>query len=202
MAEGLVKMSEQFGGLPMEALIGGPLQAACKSQLMLAKASADFIQDVCMEKAADGTMKIRNVAFSFQRAANSADGSGAGAMENVEMQVPLLTILKIPSLLVDTVDVTFDMEVKSSETSKEVDDKKGELDATAGLKVGPFHMDVHVKGSISSHKENTRSSDNSAKYHVEVHASQGELPEGLSRMLDILQSAISPTKVTAPEKVA
>lgn len=25
----LVKMAEEFGGLPMESLIGGPLQAAC-----------------------------------------------------------------------------------------------------------------------------------------------------------------------------
>ena len=84
------------------------------------------------------------------------------------------------------------MEVKSSESSKEIDDKKGELEANAGLKIGPFHMDVKIKGSISSHKENTRSSDNSAKYHVQIHASQGDLPEGLSRVLDIVATAITP----------
>ena len=32
----LVKMAEEFGGLPMESLIGGPLQAACDAQTMLA----------------------------------------------------------------------------------------------------------------------------------------------------------------------
>ena len=30
----LVKMAEEFGGLPMESLIGGPLQAACDAQTL------------------------------------------------------------------------------------------------------------------------------------------------------------------------
>lgn len=34
----LVKMAEEFGGLPMESLIGGPLQAACDAQTMLGPA--------------------------------------------------------------------------------------------------------------------------------------------------------------------
>ena len=41
----LVKMAEEFGGLPMESLIGGPLQAACDAQTMLAGATARFIED-------------------------------------------------------------------------------------------------------------------------------------------------------------
>ena len=41
-----------------------------------------------------------------------------------------------------------------------------------GLQIGPFSMKAKVKGSISSHKENTRKSDNSAKYHVQVRATQ------------------------------
>ena len=40
----LVKMAEEFGGLPMESLIGGPLQAACDAQTMLAGATARFIE--------------------------------------------------------------------------------------------------------------------------------------------------------------
>lgn len=42
----LVKMAEEFGGLPMESLIGGPLQAACDAQTMLAGATARFIEEV------------------------------------------------------------------------------------------------------------------------------------------------------------
>ncbi len=63
-----------------------------------------------------------------------------------------------------------------------------------GLQIGPFSMKAKVKGSISSHKENTRKSDNSAKYHVQVRATQGEMPEGLSRVLDIPQYGDQPHK--------
>ena len=57
MADGLVNMAGQFAGLPMKDLIGGPLQAACDAQNMLAAATANFIKDVGMKKNADGSMK-------------------------------------------------------------------------------------------------------------------------------------------------
>ena len=64
MPDGLVKMSDQFGGLPMDQLIGGPLKAACDSQVQLAKATADFIQNVGLETDANGVMKARTVDFT------------------------------------------------------------------------------------------------------------------------------------------
>ena len=62
---------------------------------------------------------------------------------------------------------------------------------------GPFSLKVHVEGSVASHKENTRSTDQSAKYHVEVHAADKGMPEGLARVLDMMNSAIAPKTVTA-----
>lgn len=98
--------------------------------------------------------------------------------------------------MVQSVDVTFDMEVKSSVSSQRTSDKSGTLDATAKLGWGAFSLDVTIKGSISSHESNTRSSDNSAKYHVSVQARQAGTPEGLSRVLDILSSAVQPSAIT------
>lgn len=194
------KMSDQFGGLDMSSLIGGPLKATCDAQAMLAKSTADFINNTCMTEITsdsnDSNKKVvtaRTVNFSFKRPINDENSKdGTPKMEDVDLTVPLLAIVKVPALAIDSVDISFDMEVKSSESSKEEEQTSGELSGSAGLKIGPFHMDVNIKGSISSHKENTRSSDKSAKYHVEVHASQGDLPEGLSRVLDIVNSAIAP----------
>ncbi|MCF8382043.1 MAG: DUF2589 domain-containing protein [Chlorobium sp.] len=45
----LVNMEDQFKGLPMADLIGGPLQAACEAQMRLAEATADFIRSVCFD---------------------------------------------------------------------------------------------------------------------------------------------------------
>ena len=196
MADGLVSMANQFSGLDMAALIGGPLTAACNAQTMLARSTLNFIEEVGLEPAdASGVRKVRTANFSFDRTADGTDGKMGS--ENVEMNVPLLAIVNVPALSIDTVDVTFHMEVKSSTSSQSSSDKNAELDATAGLKIGPFSLDVKIKGSISCHESNTRSSDNSAKYHVQVHASQQKTPEGLMRMLDILSSAVAPSAVTA-----
>jgi len=53
-----------------------------------------------------------------------------------------------------------------------------------------------AKGSIACNEKNTRSSDNSAKYHVELRAKDYGTPEGLSRMLDILATAGTPRAIT------
>ena len=64
MPDQLVNMSSQFGGLPMDQLIGGPLKAACNAQTLLAKASSDFIKDVGLNSDSGGNMSARTVDFS------------------------------------------------------------------------------------------------------------------------------------------
>lgn len=202
MAENLTNMADQFSGLDMSVLIGGPLKAACEAQMMLASSTADFIETVGLEAPdANGIRRVRTTAFSFTRT-SEPDSSGISKVEEVEMNVPFLSIVKIPTLMVDLVDITFDMEVKSSVSSESVSDKQGELEADAGLKIGPFNMNVKIKGSISCHESNTRQSDNSAKYHVQVHAKDSGMPEGLARMLDILSTASAPVSVTPINKSA
>ena len=165
-------IANQFSGLDMAALIGGPLKAACDAQSMLARSTLNFIEEVGLEKADEnGVRRIRTANFSFNRATEDT-GDGNVLNEEVEMKVPLLAIVNVPALSIEMVDITFDMEVKSSESSQSTNDKTGELDATAGLKIGPFSMNVKIKGSVSCHESNTRSSDNSAKYHVQVRANQ------------------------------
>lgn len=54
---------------------------------------------------------------------------------------------------------------------------------------------VSVSGSISAHSSNTRSSDNSAKYHVDVRATNHGTPEGLARVLDMMAANVAPMLV-------
>jgi len=47
-----------------------------------------------------------------------------------------------------------------------------------------------------------RSSDNSAKYTVSVHAEDKGMPEGQARVMDILQTAAAPRKIGPATPVA
>ena len=198
MADQLVNMSSQFGGLPMDQLIGGPLKAACNAQTLLAKASSDFIKDVGLNDAGGGNMSARTVDFSFNRPSTAADGTAT--MEKVDLQVPLLAIINTPSLSVKEAEVRFTMEVKSSTSSKTTSDSKADLTAKAKYNAGLFSCEVTVHGSVANHSENSRSSDNSAKYDVKVVARDDGPPEGLMKVLDMLNDAIAPSPVAAPAK--
>jgi Protein of unknown function (DUF2589) len=112
--------------------------------------------------------------------------------ETVELVVPTLAIVTPPALSIKNVDIVFDMEVKSSSSSKSSTDEALSASVDASAKWGVVKVAVHIQGSVATHKENTRTTDNSAKYHVEVHAEDTGMPEGLRRVLDIMNSAIVP----------
>jgi hypothetical protein len=197
----------------MESLIGGPLTAACNAQVMLANSTATYINTVGFDRPADGPVtdaagfaRLRTVKFAFQRPREvppgDAGGDGQAVTEDVSLSVPLLSMVPVPNLQVDTVDVAFDMEVKSAEQSKDSKDVEASLDAKGEGRIGPFSLSVSVHGKVATHQENTRSSDNSAKYHVAVKATNHAMPEGLARIFDIMATSIAPVTTVIPGKPA
>lgn len=192
-------IADQFKGLPMSDLIGGPLMAACNAQVQLAQATANFIQTVGFLPQADGQtgpQQIRQVAFQFNRPAGDAPAAdGTIPSETVSLEVPLLAVVKVPALSITNVDITFNMEVKNSTSDSTASSKeaKGSVDASVGW--GPFSAKISISGSVSSSSKSERTSDSSAKYNVSVKAQDTGMPEGLARVLDIMNQAIAPTKI-------
>lgn len=178
-------IAEQFAGLDMEQLIGGPLSAAANASTQLANSTADFINRVGFDK--EG--KVRTVAFAYQKRSMNEDGTSN--LDEMKVDVPMLAIVPIPNLQVDEVNILFDMEVKQSEKSEKSMDLGATISGTVNLGI----VKVSVTGTVSSHSSNTRSSDNSAKYHVDVRATNHGTPEGLARVLDMMAANVAPMLV-------
>lgn len=84
------------------------------------------------------------------------------------------------------------MEVTTTETSTEKSDKEASVSSNASFKFGCFASgSVSVNGKVSSSRENTRSTNQTAKYQVHVSARQQQPTEGLSRLMDIMPRASS-----------
>lgn len=206
MAE-LVKMSDQFQGLPMDVLIGGPLTAACDSQVKLARATSDFIRMIGFMGDKDNPESLgaaRTAHFKFDRPIELPSNDNKStkpiiSSEAVELEIPLLALVNVPNLSITTVDITFDMEVKSSFSVSAGVDAERTVSAEAGGGWGPFSAKASVTGKVSAHAESTRKSDNSAKYHISVHAEDRGMPEGMSRVMDILYTSIAPHKIEKPK---
>ncbi|MBD5445002.1 MAG: DUF2589 domain-containing protein, partial [Lachnospiraceae bacterium] len=178
-------IAEQFAGLNMDQLIGGPLSAAADASTQLANSTANFINRVGF----DSNGKVRTVAFAYQKRSMNEDGTSN--LDEMKVAVPMLAIVPIPNLQIDEVNILFDMEVKQSEKSESSTDLSASMSGSVRLGI----VKINVSGSVSSHSSNTRSSDNSAKYHVDVRATNHGMPEGLARVLDMMAANVAPMLV-------
>ena len=189
-----MSITEQFRGLPMEDLIGAPLIAAANAQGKLANLTKDFIQEV----GTDGNGKIRTVDFTYGKTLKKSPNSDDVEEVDKTLSVPLLAIVNIPSLSVKKVNIDFEMEVKQQTQQK----SKLAASTTVNVKYSSFWSPVSasITGSVSTSKETTRKTDNSAKYSVHVEARDDGPPEGLAKVLNILAGLIQEKK--AEEKSA
>lgn len=201
----ILAMGQQFSGLPMGALIGGPLQAAAEANQQMAMTQLTFMMNTCFTQDAKDKSKYDPVMISMTLKRSVVQPGVNGAEPTIEQtttafELPILTIIPLNSLAVDDVNVTFDMEVKSSfAKDNSTDDKSStaeKADFTASAKIGPFHVEVHGSVSHDSSSENKSdthySQSNSAKYTVAVHAGQLPLPLGVTTIIDAYAKNVSP----------
>jgi hypothetical protein len=175
--------------IPFSSLIGGPLNACIEAQALAAKTTWTFIQQVGLDE--DPQTKQRkaiNVVFQYQK-----------GNEMANLVVPLLTIVPIPYIAIDTIDINFKANISASSSSVQEDSSEttfgGEISAHAEFGIGMFKVSADFKANYSSKKDSKATQD--SKYSVEytmdvaVHAGQDSMPAGLAAVLGILQQSIT-----------
>ena len=197
-------IAQQFTGLPMADLIGGPLMAVTEANSNMAKAQTKFLLETCfqIDKENSDNLKPIMIKLNLTRAVLSFDKDKKPDTDYVTttIELPILTIFPINSLGVDSASVNFEMEVKSSSSDdiKETSGSStsGEASITGKVGWGPFS--VSIQGSISYSSEDSRTHDthyensNSAKYSVSVHAGQLPMPKGVNTIIDAYSKSIQP----------
>ena len=191
-------IADQFKGLPMSDLISQPLIAAAKAQGQLSNITQQFIKDVGLEGDDDSGFKARSVDFGFKSPVT--DGKGNTELKDDNLSVPLLSIVNVPNLSVKKATVDFSMEVKasSSDTSSSKTDANISTSAKYSSWWSPVSVEMKASVSTSNKHESVRKTDNSAKYDVHVEARDDGAPEGLMKVLDILNAAIIPNGASTP----
>ena len=104
------------------------------------------------------------------------------------VKAPFIGLVPIPSLLIDRVDVDFQMEV--TDTSNVKSTTNTEVEAKASAK--HWFINAEISGKVTTARENTRMTNHTAKYQIHVSASQQPQTEGLSKLMDIMASCIEP----------
>lgn len=172
-----------FTGLPSEILIGEVLRAATEASEQVKRSGTEY-PDLADPGKGDPE-KSKTAVFSFRKTGIVRDGEETE--ELVEIQAPLLSLVPVPSMTLDEVNVNFDMDVVPSVTGQKTDERE----PAAGLcRMGPFR--VSVKGIAATTAQYGNDPGAPSRYHVDALPENGQMPEGLSRMLDILGNAASP----------
>ncbi len=183
-----------LSAIPFGSIIGGPLNACIDAQAMAAKTTWNFIQEVGLYTDSEtGEKKAVNVSFQFMQ---------NGQM--VQLNVPLLTIVPIPYIAINSIDINFKANISASSSSFQEDtshtEMGGSAEVTAGLKIGPFHMDAKMNANYSSKKDSkaTQESKYSVEYtmDVAVKAGQDSMPAGLAKVLELLGNSLDVSNPT------
>lgn len=200
-------MAKQFSGLPMKELIGAPLVAAAQANNMMSVTQTKFLLETCFALKKQGEKEIYKpimINMTLTRPVVNADGSEAEPIET-DFNLPLLTIIPLNSLAVDEVNITFEMEVKSSFSSdKSADFVKDNKDKhSISRKINDNDVSAELSGVVAaSEKSNTNDSSsfkksNSAKYEISAHAGQIPLPVGVLTIIETFSKSIAPIHLKA-----
>ena len=175
-----MSVAKDLQSMPFGTMIGAPLTACINAQEKAAMTTVDFIRRVGFKKNNNViTDEIINVVFKYKR-----------DEEEVELSVPLLTIVPIPFIAIDTVNIDFKANLRSvteSDYSYQSDSQSGWDYAYDGKKVD-FNSSVSTKKDSKSTQDSRYSVE--ATIDVNVIAHQDSLPAGLAKVLEMLNQAI------------
>ena len=192
-------IADQFAGLPIEDLIVAPLTGMAKGQAKLNDVTWKYISEVAFVKN-EKTKKIeaRKLDVEMQRVMTDQT-TGEQSVQKLKSSVPMLPLVPLPSLAITKADINFTMEVKQSTSETASTDTEASVEASATGGFWGMKYSVKVAGRVATHKENTRSTDNSAKYEVAVHAEQLPPTEGMLKLSDYLTEMLEPIAIPLSE---
>ena len=181
------KVLNTLQNLPFDSLIAAPLNACVNAQAEAAQSTINFIQSVGLNEDENGNKQAVYVYFNFIQGGR-----------RVTISVPLLTMIPIPYIAINTIDINFKAKVtgvqNASNTASESYEDKIEASKKES-KLGWFKVTTtKINTEVSTKKDSTSTKDSGysveATIDVAVHASQDSMPAGMAKILEMLGSAM------------
>lgn len=183
----MADITKDMEGLPLGLLIAQPIIEVAKGQTELCKVYLDSLFKLAFVNGKDG--EARTINFKLKRPVVGANGESK--MMDCEVQAPLLALVPLPAFTMDEATVKFSMELKSQDITKTND--SAESSFAAGFSNWGFS--AQINGKVSAARENTRTTDKSAKYEIFARAVQQQPVEGMAKLSSIFASVIEPVTV-------
>lgn len=200
----MTRAVEELSQIPFAHLIGAPMKAAIEAQALAAQSTVEFIQKVGFKQPAGGGAdvlfttpeqdadagEIRNITLEYSKLDEN------GTPDSFSLTVPLLSIVPIPYLRIE--EMTLDFKAKLTDSIVRNTNTSFSLDTSVGGSYSafwsPVKLDFRVNAAFKTSSSTQAGSTRDYSMDIHVRATQDDMPGGLSRVLDILESAITETK--------
>lgn len=173
-----VQVYSDFEKLDLSNVIQGPLVAAVNAQKAAADATRAFILSL-LDK--DG----KPVSVDFTAALTTKEGT-----REASIKAPLLSIVPVPHLRIDSLHISFTYEVSQITKTDTSSDKSGSATIGAGGLLSQW-VTASLTGSISSKSSSSNQMNRRGTLDISLQASESEMPKGLEKMLNILSDAVT-----------
>lgn len=118
-------------------------------------------------------------------------------MQKMQIQVPILTMMPIPFIKIDSADIDFNVKINSVSTTSS--ESKSDASGSSSIKNSWF-VKAELNAAFSNQKSSSSAEEVKKDYslNVKVHAAQDDMPAGVSRILDMLEDSIKAQPVGSP----
>ncbi|MCX7987018.1 MAG: DUF2589 domain-containing protein [Bacteroidales bacterium] len=166
----------EFQALPLEYIIAAPLLGVIKAQAAAAAATQAYIQSLIdKDKGKPITVDLK------------LQVKKDNTQKEVEINAPLLSLVPVPHIRIDSFTTHFKYEI--SQVTKLSKELTLDAEGSANIVKNPI-INFSLKGTVASKSSEESVMNRSGMLEITVHASEAPIPEGLSRLLNVLAKAL------------
>jgi hypothetical protein len=177
-------LTSELNNIDFAKLIGGPLQAAVQAQAAASMTTVKFIQEVGFERDEAGTVTgVKYVDFKYDGKTGETNPDGTEKTVSKAVKVPLLSMLTIPNLRVEDVDINLNVKLNSVETKN----VSNSLNVKADLGINYAFVKLKVSAAVQRTSTTGVKVEKEYAMNVKVHATQDQMPGGLEKILNLLE---------------
>jgi hypothetical protein len=185
----------QSGVLSLAQLIGAPIHALVDAEAQSAMATARFVRAVGFTGDGEGMGDLGELQMArFTRKRRNADGTE----EDVEVQIPLLSMLPIPALQIKDAELDYTVKIVQTEA---LPSREAEVNQLMGVKrMGPLReapATLRAAFARESRPGDRRSVDMLVKMKLRIE--QADMPGGLAQLLALATESSRQDRLEPPK---
>ena len=166
------KVASALNSIPFGNIIGGPLAACVRAQAEAAQTTIDFIRGFTMTNSELDPEGVEPITVTFTFIMNG---------EKTRMTVPLMTIVPIPYMHIDYIDLNFTADITACDD--------GKIEAKYATEGYTRTEDDEQSVSVES------------KMGINVRASTSSMPSGMAKMLEFFTNNLIVYDTLTPQQV-